>query len=364
MKKLGLYIHIPFCIKKCNYCDFPSQEGTLQEQKTYVTNLLRKLDTYREMAKDYQVDTIFIGGGTPSILEPGEIKRLMEKVYSIFSVEADAEISIEMNPGTATKEKVGEYKQAGINRLSIGLQSAKDEELKILGRIHTFEDFLRSYEMVRNEGFSNVNVDLMFGIPKQTSDSFVSTLKKTAALNPEHLSVYSLIIEEGTPFFQWYQQKEMVLPDEEEERQMYKGAQEILWNYGYNRYEISNYAKNGYECRHNFKYWNMDEYLGIGRSAASFLDKERFVENEKREVLTRESLMEEFMFLGLRKMEGIREMDFQKRFAQNVDEIYQNELLKLVDNKLLMREEGRIFLTERGIDISNYVMQHFIFDKE
>ena len=363
MRPLELYIHIPFCISKCNYCDFlsaPSKDG---ERQKYVKSLCKRIRSYGTLAEAYHVVSIFIGGGTPSLLDPVQISAIFHAVRETFMVDKDAEITIEMNPGTVSPEKLIAYRQAGISRLSIGLQSIRNEELEVLGRIHTFEEFLHTYEMARREGFGNINIDLMSGIPFQTLNGWKESLKRVADLEPEHISAYSLIIEEGTPFYERYRdaRHEEELPDEETERQMYHHTREILGAYGYRRYEISNYAKEGYECRHNLGYWNRTEYLGIGTGAASLIGNRRWSEGEEPEALSRENQMEEYMFLGLRKMEGVTKSEFLKEFGCTMESKYSHVLKRMYAEGLMEESGDYVRLTDQGIDISNYVMSEFLF---
>lgn len=362
MRDLELYIHIPFCISKCKYCDFLSAPSTRTERKEYVESLCRRIRTYRGLAEAYRVVSIFVGGGTPSILEPGEIREIFLALRETFRIEEDAEISIEVNPGTVTAEKLETYRRVGVNRLSIGLQSACDRELKMLGRIHTFSDFTDTWEQARAAGFENINVDLMSAVPLQTLESWEDSLRTIAELGPEHISAYSLIIEEGTPFYERYQgggHKEE-LPTEEEERQMYRRTKEILEEFGYHRYEISNYAKNGYECRHNLGYWERTEYLGIGTGAASLIGNRRWIQDETPETLGLQEQMEEFMFLGLRKIAGVSKKKFLNCFGKNLKDVY-GETISDMCRKGLMEEAGdRVRLTDRGIDLANYVMSEFL----
>lgn len=388
-KELELYIHIPFCVRKCKYCDFLSAVSTGGQRQEYVESLCRKIRTYKDLAKDYTIVSIFLGGGTPSILTGQQLRDIFEAIGETFSLEKDAEITMEMNPGTVTRQKLKEYKACGINRLSIGLQSTDSRELKALGRIHSYQDFLDSYQMAREVGFDNINVDLMSAIPFQTRESYRESLKKVVNLTPppEHISAYSLIIEEGTPFYEIYGEGENEkfsenalgefgrLPGEEEERGMYRDTIEILKSYGYHRYEISNYAKEGYECRHNLGYWNRREYLGIGSGAASLIENRRFTapplpESEKEpdeniELLSRKAQMEETMFLGLRTMRGVGAEKFYKTFGMTLEETYGSLIEKLVAQGLLewekTKQDSYLRLTEKGIDISNYVMSEFLF---
>ena len=367
MKPLEIYVHIPFCVKKCNYCDFLSAPASKEERQEYVKSLCKQIRSCGEAARAYRIVSIFIGGGTPSLLEGEQMREIFRAIRDTFFVEEHAEITVEMNPGTVSEEKLKVYQTAGINRLSIGLQSADNGELQVLGRIHTFEDFLETYWMARGMGFGNINVDLISAVPGQSQESFAKTLRKTAELSPEHISAYSLIIEEGTPFYEIYGERPYVpdceyppLPDEDCERQMYYDTKRILTEYGYRRYEISNYAKPGYECRHNLGYWNRTEYLGFGDGAASFMDHKRWVAGETPNLLTIEDEMEEYMFLGLRKTEGVSISGFEKQFGKAMETVYKKVLADMESKQLLERQEDFIRLTERGIDVSNYVMSEFL----
>lgn len=337
--------------------------------------LKKEIIAKRKKYEDYTVTTVFLGGGTPSIINPQWVRELMELLFVSFTFAEDVEISMEMNPGTVTPESLAVYKAAGINRLSMGLQSASDKELAVLGRIHTFEEFLSAYTSARSIGFFNINVDLMSALPGQSLKSYADTLHKVLSLSPppEHISAYSLIVEEGTPFYEAYERGELMLPSEEEERQMYEETERLLRQYGYHRYEISNYAKEGYECRHNIGYWIRENYVGFGLGAASMVENKRFsgetdlevyLENpmrqEEGEALSVEEQMEEFMFLGLRLMEGIEEQRFYRLFGSRIDEVYGEVLKKHVENGLLCRKGGRIYLSTKGIDVSNYVMSDFL----
>lgn len=377
-KELELYLHIPFCVSKCKYCDFLSAPSGEEQRQIYVEWLCRRIRYWSDVIHNYgyEIVSIFVGGGTPSILTEAQITQVFEAVHESFPIREDAEITLEMNPGTDVKDKLPVYRELGINRLSMGLQSADNEELKCLGRIHTYEDFRQVYQWAREAGFTNINVDLMSAIPGQTLESYEDTLRKVADLEPEHISAYSLIIEEGTPFYERYGEGRHAeeLPDEDIERQMYVRTGEILEDYGYHRYEISNYAKDGYECRHNLGYWDRKEYLGLGAGASSLMDHIRWKEPdhigpstglvlEEREDFTRlrrKDEMEEFMFLGLRKINGVSEYDFYKSFRVSMDEIYKESIENLIKEGLLVREEDRIRLTDRGIDLSNYALSQFL----
>lgn len=377
-KELELYLHIPFCVSKCKYCDFLSASSGEEQRQIYVERLCRRIRYWSDVIHNYgyEIVSIFVGGGTPSILTEAQITQVFEAVHESFPIRGDAEITLEMNPGTDVKDKLPVYRELGINRLSMGLQSADNEELKCLGRIHTYEDFRQVYQWAREAGFTNINVDLMSAIPGQTLESYEDTLRKVADLEPEHISAYSLIIEEGTPFYERYGEGRHAeeLPDEDIERQMYVRTGEILEDYGYHRYEISNYAKDGYECRHNLGYWDRKEYLGLGAGASSLMDHIRWKEPdhigpstglvlEEREDFTRlrrKDEMEEFMFLGLRKINGVSKYDFYKSFRVSMDEIYKESIENLIKEGLLVREEDRIRLTDRGIDLSNYALSQFL----
>lgn len=379
MKPLEIYIHIPFCVKKCNYCDFLSAPSTKEERQEYIESLCKDIRSYGETAKAYRVISIFVGGGTPSLLEAGQIEEIFCALRQTFYIEETAEITIEMNPGTVSQQKLRIYQKLGINRLSIGLQSVDNEELEMLGRIHTYEDFINTYQLAREEHFRNINIDLISAIPGQTVESWCHTLRTVAELNPEHISAYSLIIEEGTPFYEIYGEdsKERIdredkdagklyninakkLPDEDSERQMYQDTKQILAEYGYHRYEISNYAKRGYECRHNLGYWNRTEYLGIGTGAASLMNHTRWVQGETPEKLSKKEEMEEYMFLGLRKIEGVSKSVFEAEFSASMESIYGNVIREMTEKGLLETKGDFVRLTERGIDVSNYVMSEFL----
>lgn len=369
---LELYIHIPFCVKKCDYCDFLSGPADQGRQEAYVRALLEEV---RSLPYDsgHQVVSVFFGGGTPSLIEAAFIEEILSNLKEKFSVSPEAEITIEANPGTLTQEKLEIYRRAGVNRLSIGLQSADDRELRMLGRIHTYEEFLESFFLARKCGFSNINVDLMSAIPGQTLEEWTRNLRTAAELGPEHISAYSLIVEEGTPFAS----RKLDLPDEDTEYRMYEDTAKILSEYGYHQYEISNYAKEGLECSHNIGYWKRREYLGLGLGAASLYDRVRFSntrdmeeyltgsskpEQIRREVqhLTQRDEMEEFMFLGLRMTEGVREADFAEYFGQSLSKIYGKILHKYEQMGFLEQKDGWWRFTRRGIHVSNVILAEFI----
>lgn len=369
---LELYVHIPFCVKKCDYCDFLSGPGDGARQDAYMRALFNEVKSLPPVS-EYEVVSLFLGGGTPSLVDAGLIAELLSSIKTKFLFSPDAEISLEANPGTLTKEKAETYRKAGINRLSLGLQSADNEELKALGRIHTFETFLESYSLAREAGFSNVNVDLMFAIPGQSYESWIHSLRTAAELNPEHISAYSLIIEEGTPFAE----KKLNLPDEDTEYRMYEDTAKVLQEYGYHQYEISNYAKSGLECLHNLGYWKRTEYLGLGLGAASLFTGTRFSNTRdmeeylafsgkpdqiRKEVqhLTRQEEMEEFMFLGLRMTAGVREEDFAACFGISLRERYGTVLEKYRKTGFLEYANGYWRFTRKGIHVSNVILADFL----
>ena len=378
-KDLGLYLHVPFCMKKCGYCDFLSWKGTEEEQETYVQGLLKEIESYREFAKGYKVSTVFLGGGTPSILSGEQIERILGAVSDVFMMDKHAEITLEMNPGTVTEEKLRSYKKAGINRLSIGLQSVKNENLKLLGRIHIYEEFLQSYELARQEGFKNISVDLISSLPGQTLESWKEELQEIVRLNPEHVSVYQLILEEGTPFYETYADHPELLPDEEVSREIYLSTGRILSEAGYEQYEISNYAKPGQESRHNLKYWDRADYLGLGLGAASMVrnirmtntrDLKTYLEHCSQPKTMRKDVqfleeprqMEEFMFLGLRKTRGVSRKEFHRVFGRDMDMVYEKTLAKCLENGMLKEHKDRVFLSEEGVLVSNLVLSEFLFE--
>ena len=389
MKELEIYVHIPFCVRKCGYCDFLSAPASESVRSAYMDQLLKEIEAAGPAYRKYQVSSVFIGGGTPSVLLPAQIQRLCRQLQDSFSFLQDAEVTIECNPGTLNEEKLRTYQSCGVNRLSMGLQSADASELRLLGRIHTYEQFTDQYQLARELGFKNINVDIISAIPGQKTSVYEQTLRKVIALEPEHISAYSLIIEEGTPFSDRYGQAEqlrqkgkpqLLLPDEDEERRMYDLTKQMLQSAGYHRYEISNYALTGYECRHNQGYWLRKNYLGIGLGASSMIENIRFsnatdlnqyleldMTEPDRAVSTWEKLdvsaqMEEFMFLGLRMMRGVSAEKFQKQFSKTIEEVYGRVLVKQLKQNLIKRTDAGYCLTDYGIDVSNYVMAEYLLD--
>lgn len=376
MDKISLYIHIPFCAQKCLYCDFPSFARKDHLRKAYIEALNKEIISLREKHNNLEINTIFIGGGTPSVLESDELEYLLKEVAKL-NMAKDIEYSMECNPGNLTEEKLEVMKKYGVNRISMGLQAKQDNLLKGLGRIHNYKTFKENFLLAKKVGFNNINVDLMFGLPNQKLNEWEETLREIISLEPAHISAYSLIIEEGTAFYNLYENNKLKLPTEEEERKMYHLAKKILEENGFNQYEISNYAKKGKECRHNLAYWNMDNWIGVGSASASYMDGKRIknissVEeyinsiNEKGEVIeeiinnSKNDNMEEFMFMGLRKINGIDENEFKNRFSMNINDVYGEIINKYIDAGLLIRESGRIFLSEKGIEISNIIMADFL----
>ena len=372
---LELYVHIPFCVRKCQYCDFLSGPSDEETKDRYIEALLKEIRA-AEHTDDYEIVSVFIGGGTPSALKAEAIASIMRTLQEQFFFCEDAEVTIEANPGTVDLEKLTIYRNVGINRLSLGLQSTDAEELKLLGRIHSYEEFLKSYEWAREAGFSNINIDLMFAIPSQTGEAWRQHLYQVAELNPEHISAYSLIIEEGTPFAE----QNLDLPDEDTEYQMYEDTAEILERYGYRQYEISNYAKQGYMCRHNAGYWQRREYLGFGLGASSLYRELRFsntrrmqeyltdsgkLEQIRKEVtvLSRNEQIEEFMFLGLRMTEGISEKLFKETFGVRIMDIYGDILQKYEAIGFMEHIETKWCLTRKGIHVSNHILADFLLDE-
>ena len=372
---LELYVHIPFCVRKCQYCDFLSGPSDEETKDRYIEALLKEIRA-AEHTEDYEIVSVFIGGGTPSALKAEAIASIMRTLQEQFFFCEDAEVTIEANPGTVDLEKLTIYRNVGINRLSLGLQSTDAEELKLLGRIHSYEEFLKSYEWAREAGFSNINIDLMFAIPGQTGEAWRQHLYQVAELNPEHISAYSLIIEEGTPFAE----QNLDLPDEDTEYQMYEDTAEILGTYGYQQYEISNYAKPGYMCRHNAGYWQRREYLGFGLGASSLYGGMRFSNTHQMQeylkesrnpdqirqdvtVLSRNERIEEFMFLGLRMTEGISEKKFEENFDVRLMDVYGDILQKYEETGFMEHIETKWRLTRKGIHVSNHILADFLLDE-
>lgn len=396
---ISLYIHIPFCVKKCLYCDFLSFPCVSDEYKEkYVVALCNEIELTE--VEDRLVGSIFFGGGTPSVLDVRQIERIVQTISKKFVFSDDLELSLECNPGTVTPEKLIQLYRIGINRLSIGVQSTQDDELELLGRIHIYSDFVNTFTWAREAGFKNINVDIMSALPGQTRNKYIKTLTDVVRMNPEHVSAYSLIIEENTVFNDVYgidknvsdvsnerilaKLKETPLPDEELEREMYYMTEEILEKAGYQRYEISNYAKEGYECRHNRVYWTGGDYISFGLGASSYVKGKRYnnisdmdeyiylwsdgakPQDEKVytdvNILSKKEMMEEYMFVGLRLIKGVKISEFKNRFGLSMEEIYREPLSRLEKEGLIVVENDTIRLSRRGIDVSNRVLCEFLLD--
>lgn len=374
MKELGIYIHIPFCKRKCAYCDFISFSGHQKLIEPYINSLIREIKNYKTEKEKYVIKTIYFGGGTPSFIESKYIVEILDTIKAKFNVLENAEITIEANPGTVDELKLKDYYNAGINRISFGLQSTRSELLKLVGRIHSYSSFLEAYNLARKIGFKNINIDLMIGLPVQFLEDVQKDLEKIIELKPEHISVYSLIVEEGTKIEEKIKNKELYLPSEELERKMYWEVKRKLEEVGYIHYEISNYSKPGFESKHNMSCWNQEEYLGFGLAAHSYINNKRYSntidfdeyfdwpENSKiiHEKQTKEDKQKEFMLLGLRKIEGIKISDFKNKFVENPIYLYRESLNKLVTQELIEIDIDNIKLTRRGIDLANLVWEEFI----
>ena len=369
-KEIGVYVHIPFCKRKCYYCDFISfcEKDELQEK--YIHSVIQEIEDFFNLNKNVKIKTIYIGGGTPSFIDG----KYIEKIMNTFNKEGVVEATIEVNPGSASLEKLKKYKECGINRLSIGLQSTEDRLLKKIGRIHNYNDFLATYNLAREVGFDNINVDLMIGLPGQTIEDVKSSLNKVINLNPSHISVYSLIVEENTIIYNLIEQNKIVLPDEELERNMYWYVKNYLELGGYEHYEISNFAKNGKKSLHNLDCWSQKEYVGFGASAHSYLNRKRFCNigvleeyikdfkntKEVQEVQSFYETKQEYMLLGLRKIKGVCISDFKNKFGENPIFLFKNELNKLIEEDLLEITTNNIKLTNKGLDFANLVWEEFV----
>jgi len=384
---IQLYIHIPFCVKKCNYCDFLSYAAPCEEKEQYVEKLLEQIrvvasgtvpgsdpdDPPKEREEKFKVSTVYIGGGTPTSLNENRLKEILCQLRESFDLLPDAEIAIEANPGTLSKEKLLVMRENGVNRLSLGLQSANEDELKALGRIHSFNDFVESYVNARKAGFDNISVDIMTALPRQSRDALSNTIEKVIELKPEHVSAYSLIIEEDTPFFDLYGDIDGPVVGEELERELYYFAKSRLEEAGYEQYEISNFARPGFESRHNTGYWRRTPYFGLGLGASSFFAGFRVTNTESIseyfknpsafsgcQKLSENDEMEEFMYLGLRMMKGVDISQFQRTFGRDFDEVYGGRVDKLVKDGLLIKEGQALKLSKKGIDYGNFVFSQFL----
>ena len=376
-KEFGIYIHIPFCVRKCLYCDFLSFACDKDAQERYMEALYKEIKAFSRHLGEIEVSTVFIGGGTPSVVDTALLERVIEVLKENYSVKADAEITMELNPGTVTADSLKKYKAMGINRLSMGLQAWQDRLLKTLGRIHTAEKFKESFLLAREEGFDNINVDIMLSLPGQTMDDVKETFENVSSLSPEHISAYSLIVEDGTPFKDMFESGKFEEIDEDFDRNIYRFSCEMLEKNGYKRYEISNFAKKGFESRHNSLYWRTDEYIGFGLGAHSYFngeryhntaDMERYIalsedhESIKEDVekLTKEDKISEFMFMGLRMDEGVKKSVFKERFDVDMNDIYSEIIIKYKDMGMIEDMGDSIHLTDKGIDVSNVIFSEFL----
>ena len=375
---LGLYIHIPFCVEKCFYCDFNSYKiQNKNEKKEYIKNLKKEINLYKEEFKDKTFDTIFLGGGTPSILEGEELEEIFNDIYKNFGILKDAEITIECNPGTLTKKKLETMKKCGVNRLSIGLQTTQNKNLKYIGRIHTYEIFEKNYREALEVGFENINIDLMYSLPNQSFDDYKESLDKVIKLSPTHISSYSLILEENTKLHKMYENKEFELNSDELDIKIYDYTIDKLKENGYNHYEISNYSKNNYECKHNIIYWKCENYLGLGAGASGYINNIRYknvdsindynslLKNNQKPIeeiinLTYKDKIEEAIIMNLRMTEGIDILEFNKKYDINFKEKYNKILEKLKYENLIIEKNNRVFFTRRGRQISNTILIEFL----
>lgn len=377
MKEIGIYVHIPFCKQKCIYCDFISFSNKFNKVEEYINKLRQEIEIKASKIgkSEILINTIYIGGGTPSIISKEYIGQIIDSINKHFNIKQQVEITIEVNPGTVDKEKLEYYKKLGINRLSIGLQNASDYILKILGRIHTYKDFLNVYNMARQVGFKNINVDLMIGVPTQNIDNVKDNVSKILDLKPEHISVYSLIVEENTPIEKKINSGKLILPSEDLEREMYWYVKNKLEENGYKHYEISNFAKEGKESKHNMNCWNQEQYLGFGVAAHSYLNNERFSNTEDLDEYIVRDLLEikqineiqdildkqkEYMMLGLRKIDGVSISKFKQKYVNNPVYLFREEINKLSKEGLLQVNLDNIKLTKKGIDLANLVWEEFI----
>ena len=373
----GLYIHIPFCIKKCNYCDFNSSAVDHTVKEEYLKSLSNEMILYSSKDINKKFNSVFIGGGTPSILSTRELETLFNNMRANFEILENAEITLEVNPGTVDEEKLIKLRELGVNRLSFGLQSSHDDILKYLGRIHTYEEFLENYKLAKNIGFDNINVDLMFAIPTLSIDKWKATLKEVVELKPAHISAYSLILEEGTRFYEMFENNEFDCMDEDLDLNMYHYAIEYLKEKGYMQYEISNFAKKGAECRHNIIYWQCKEYLGLGLGSHSYIENRRYYNSEEindymikvnknelpiinTENLAMEDRLEEKIFMGLRMNNGINMKEIKAEFGVELKDKFKREIEKLIIDELIEISEDRLILTSKGRDVSNKVFVEFL----
>lgn len=364
----GLYIHIPFCLKKCAYCDFISFPNSEQYHSDYVNALIKEMKKY----KSEKIDSIFIGGGTPTILTAYQTEKLLNEINCNFDISSGCEFSIEANPKTLDRDKLAIMQKNGVNRLSIGVQSFNDDELKMLGRVHSADDARKTVIMAQDMGFNNINIDLMSALPYQTAEKMLYSLKSAVSLNVNHMSCYSLILEDGTLLEKKYSQGKITVPDEDTDREIYRMICNYLSENGYNQYEISNFAKTNCECRHNIKYWQCREYIGLGVAAHSYIGNSRFYNTNDLKsyisgdykdgevLLDKNDMIEEFMIMGLRMNDGVSKSEFQKRFQKTIDEVYKDIIFKHIKNGFIICNGDKYCLSEKGIDVSNSILCDFI----
>ena len=368
-KPIGLYVHIPFCVRKCNYCDFcsyPERDVSDFRRAYYIDALIREIRGYKREER-IAISTVFFGGGTPTLLEPRELERIFEAIRDVFDILPAAEITLEANPGTVTEQKLSAYRRFGVNRISIGLQSIHENELKKLGRIHSYDDFLQTYRLARTAGFDNISVDLMYGIPEQTLSSFAETLDGIISLGPEHISAYGLIVEEGTPFYA--EREGLEIPDEDTECDMYELACERLSGTGYSHYEISNYAKEGRASEHNLHYWRREEYIGVGVAAHSYFGGVRYSNCESLSSYIQGLAPEEesdtnaafeYAMLALRLAEGLSLSDYASRFSHSFLLGREEAIDRFVTLGYMSRTKDRLALTDRGMYVSNAILSELL----
>ena len=376
-KSIGLYIHIPFCKAKCFYCDFNSFACMEDFIPAYFDALKKEIELYKDRLRGYTIKSIFIGGGTPSCVDHRYINELMSQCSQNFCIEENAEISIETNPGTLTEEKLTNYNLLGINRISMGLQAWQDRLLKKIGRIHDNHVFVENFNQARKAGFKNINVDLIFGLPSQSKQDWVETIRNILDMQPEHLSCYSLKIEDDTAFGRQLEAGELIPVEDELDREMYYAAKEMITGSGYEHYEISNFAKPGYRCKHNLIYWKAETYIGLGAGAHSYLEGKRFnniapvveyidylkggsVPSGGFEIIGREEEISEYMILGLRLTDGIDIHEFRDRFNRDLFELYGEQIKRLSGKNLLKFQEDKIMLTSKGLDLANEAFIEFL----
>lgn len=372
MKKFSIYVHIPFCISKCLYCDFNSYANKIELIPTYIATVINNIKTDNTFTKNDICKTIYIGGGTPSYIDSKYIIEILETIYSKYTIDKNVEITIEQNPCSMTKEKLQHYYNIGINRLSIGLQSTNNDMLKVIGRKHNYEEFLEKYNLAKSIGFNNINVDLMLGLPNQKIEDVTNDLKLVIALQPTHISYYSLIIYENTPMYQLIKNNRNIIPSEDVERQMYDIVLDTLKSKGYYQYEISNFSKKDMHSKHNLMCWQQYEYIGFGAGAHSFIDNiryqnvndiEEYIYNNKKiilEEMNEQECMKEYMILGLRLINGLDSNRFKEKYHKDVFDVFNKELTYLLNEKYIMLENNQISLTKRGIDYNNYICGQFI----